>query len=215
MILLACLGMALLPPLAAAQPGGAPGFAQPPAQLWGPLNPGQASVSTAAELLQALEQNVGEIILLGERGVPTCAAATCAPMTHGTAPILLAPRSLLIDMPCQSAGPTDDIKLTAQDWSKYEPPILIQGNGTTWIHSGEAYECSCPQDTTYPCGGAVAHACCFLALPSSQPCTSQLRIHSCCCPVVPPCRSRRQRDWRAATHPGLGGSHESPASANR
>lgn len=104
MILLACLGLALLPPLAAAQTGGgAPEFAQPPAQLWGPLNPGQASVSTAAELLQALEQNVGEIILQSERGVPTCAAVTCAPTMQGTAPILLPPTPC--SLTCHAAPP--------------------------------------------------------------------------------------------------------------
>jgi hypothetical protein len=96
MILLACLGLPLLPPAAAQSGGSAAGFSQPPAQLWPPLSPGQATVSTAEQLLQALEQNVGEIIL------------------------------------------QDDIKLTAQDWSKFELPILIQSNGTTvWVHSAD------------------------------------------------------------------------------
>ena len=80
-VLLACLGMALvLPPAAVAQSGGGGFSAQltPPAQLWGPLSPGQASVSTAAELLQALSQNVGEIILQSKRGAAHLCRFLCA-----------------------------------------------------------------------------------------------------------------------------------------
>lgn len=66
--ILLALGIVLLPAAAAQGGGSGGGFnAQPPAQLWGPLSPGQATVRTGAELLQALEQNVGEIILQGER----------------------------------------------------------------------------------------------------------------------------------------------------
>lgn len=70
--ILACLALATQPQAEAAQAGGGGGAAtEPPQQLWGPLSPGQASVSTAAEFLQALEQNVGEIILQGDCG-STC-----------------------------------------------------------------------------------------------------------------------------------------------
>ena len=78
MILIVCLGLALWPP-AAAQSGGSGFSAQPPVQLWGPLNPGQASVTTAAELLQALEQNVGEIILQSEWSQAHLGRFVCAP----------------------------------------------------------------------------------------------------------------------------------------
>lgn len=79
-LLACCLGLALLPPPAAAQSGGGGFSAQltPPAQLWGPLSPGQASVSTAAELLQALSQNVGEIILQSKRGDAHLCRFLCA-----------------------------------------------------------------------------------------------------------------------------------------
>jgi hypothetical protein len=129
-----------------------------PAVLAGlpPLSPGEASVSSAKELLQALEDGVGDITLEGE------AETRCSTGPHwlDRTPTALAAAAWSRRSPLRCARClrrrlcAGQIVLTPEDWGQYDLPIQLAANSTVLIHWGELRQCCCSRQRS---GGAGGH----------------------------------------------------------
>ena len=139
----ACV-LLLLVVVAVARPAAA---ALNPAVLAGlpPLSPGEASVSSAKELLQALEDGVGDITLEGEAGT----RSSTAPHWLERAPTALATAAWSRRSPLRCARRlrrrlcAGQIVLTPADWEQYNLPIELAVNATVLIHWSELRHCGC------------------------------------------------------------------------
>lgn len=121
--------------------------------LWGNLSPGAVQVANGTQLLQALQDNVGDITLAGERG--RGGSLPCRlhrrSSAHSARHVLPSPRPACLHLShasppppppaclpaCLPWGAADRVALAPADWEAFELPLRIRSNATVLIHSAD------------------------------------------------------------------------------